>query len=206
MQRRLTLALPLLLCACAGIPVNLNEYDGADAGHAVVAIAAAADTHYFQYVLRLRRVGTEGDITQRFVYAQGNLLLAQQPDWTDSSGSGVVQSLKLAPGEYEIYNFNVTDVNARYRTEYSSRQPVAIRFTVRSGQTTYVGHYRAHKQTLRTRAGAIEADGARFVVIDRQAQDLALLLRRNPNAAPAPVVNATPDPARLGNPYFVRSL
>lgn len=190
-----------LISACGSIPDVRNEYKGQDAGRIAIGIGAAANTNYSSYSLVFRRVGEKEP--NRFVYFQHNEFSAQKRDYENQIENGVVQSFQLAPGDYEIYNFDVFMNGGTVQNHYSSRSEFSIPFTVRSNETTYLGNYQANliqgKNFFRMTIPA----GAIFVVSNREKVDIELVQKRMPSVVLGPVTNATPATKSIANPFFV---
>lgn len=204
--RLLAIVLAALVTGCASVAQLPADYAGADAGRVVIGIGAHGGTSYPSYSLLFRTRDPAVPAAQagvgRFTYFQTNMFYKQAPDYRSSREEGVVLVRALPPGEYEIYNFNIYFNTGMVEKNFGARVDVAIPFTVKTGVTTYLGNYQANGQTGKNVFGMPLPAGAVFAVSDRLADDLALA-QAKAAAPPGAAVNATPDPARLGHPYFV---
>jgi hypothetical protein len=203
MKRILVLLLAVLLTACGSIPDVRNEYQGPDAGRVAIGIGATVPTRYSSYSLVFRKVGEKDAPANRFVYFQDNSFSAQKRDYDNAAENGVVQSFRLPPGDYEIFNFDIFLNQGTVQKNFGSRQAFSIPFTVRPNETTYLGNYQANLITGKNIFGLTLPAGAVFVVSDRAQADVALAQKRLPAVQFGTITNATPKPASLGNPFFV---
>jgi hypothetical protein len=201
--RILTLLAAFLLSACGSIPDVRNEYQGPDAGRVAIDIGASANTHYSSYSLNFRKVGDKDAEPNRFVYFQHNEFSAQKKDYDNSEENGVVQSFRLPPGEYEIFNFDIFLNGGTVQKNFGSRKEFSIPFKVRSNETTYLGNYQANLVMGTNFFGMSMAAGAVFVVADREKVDIELAKKRLSNVAFGPISNATPTAQSIANPFFV---
>jgi hypothetical protein len=206
MRKSILLLLPLaFLGACASAPRIPTDYAGADGGKVVVGIGAAAGTTYSSYALQFRKRGSAGAPAQqgsgRFIYFQTNLFSKQTPDYAANGESGVVLVESLPPGDYEIYNFDVFYNGGTIQKNFGSKTDVSIPFSVKPGTTTYLGNYQANKLIGQNVLGMPLPAGARFIVSDRLASELPIAQAKAKTPLGTPE-NASPDPERLGNPFF----
>lgn len=198
--------LPLaFLGACASVDSIPTNYAGADGGKVVVGIGAAPGTSYSSYALQFRKRVNAGAAAQpatgRFIYFQTNIFSRQTPDYTANGENGVVLVEALPPGDYEIYNFDVFYNGGTVQKNFASKTDVSIPFSVKPGATTYLGNYQANKLTGKNLLGMPLPAGAVFIVSDRLATELPIAQAKAKAALGTPE-NATPDPDRLGNPFF----
>jgi hypothetical protein len=205
MMKRLLLCAPVLLAGCAiGLP---TDYQGPDAGHAVIGIGATTDTHYNSYSLLFRRIDSpapRGSLhdTGWLSYYESMISL-QKRDYDDAQEAGVVVTADLPPGRYELFDFSAFN-HGGVDTYYRSPWPFSIPFTIEPGKTVYLGNYQANGPHSRNVQGLPLHADLTFVVEDRQARDMAVA-RAHPGGAslPSSVEDATPVVASIGNPRFV---
>lgn len=191
------------LSACVSIPEVRNEYQGADAGRIVIGIGASKNTQYSSYSLIFRKIGDKNSEPSRFVYFQESLFSAQKRDYDNAVENGVVQSFRLPPGDYEIFNFNIFLNGGTIQKNFSSRVDFSIPFKVRANETTYLGNYQANTVIGKNLFGLPMPAGAIFIVNNREIEDIELAKNRLPNASFGPILNATPTVQSIANPYFV---
>lgn len=203
-MKGLIFALALAISAgCASVPDVANEYSGADAGRVAIGIGTAKGTYYNVYSLFFRKVGEKK--SDRFAYFHENMFTAQKRDYENALESGVVQSFRLSPGDYEIFNFSIFLNGGTVQNTYGSKQEFSIPFTVKSNETTYLGNYQANKVMGKNFFGLPLPAGAVFIVSNREKDDLELVKKRITNVAFGAVINATPVVATIRNPFFVDS-
>jgi hypothetical protein len=201
MRNSLILLFTTLLTACASVLMPL-DYAGNDRGHVVVGIGADADTVYESYNFLFRRVGSGSEAqTGRFQWIQRNVFHAQKPDYKSDTESGYVAVASLPPGDYEVFNFEVWQRGFNYEARYSSKQPFSIRFSVRPGETTYLGNYAASGISGRNIIGLSVQAGAYFVLSSAVDRDVAIARSKEPKLS-LKMSDQTPSPASVGNPYF----
>jgi hypothetical protein len=202
MFKLLAVALVALLAGCATVDFVPTDYAGPDAGKVVLGIGAATGTLNSSYSLKFRKKGlatTEKPAIGWFTYMQDNLFHRQEPDYQSPTEMTLVLVKSLPPGEYEIYNFDVTPFGS---TNYSSRYNFSIPFSVKAGQTTYIGNYQANKLTTKNLLGLSEPAGAFFVVSDRMQTELPIAETKSMSKL-EPVQDSTPEPGQIGSPFFV---
>ncbi len=196
----------LLLAGCSTVDRLPTDYAGADAGKVVVGIGAAAGTSYSSYALLFRKrdasAGAENAARGRFIYFQTNTFSKQTPDYRSPVESGVVLVHSMPPGEYEIYNFDVFFNGGTVQTNFGSRNNFSIPFSVKRGETTYLGNYQANALTGKNVLGIPRPAGAVFVVSDRLKDELAIAEAKTKSRLDS-AHDATPQPSQIVNPYFV---
>lgn len=200
-----SLVAALMLSACSSVPDIRNEYQGSDAGRVAIGIGASAKTYYSSYSLIFRKVSEKNSNSNRFTYLQDNVFSAQKRDYDNSEENGIVQSLRLAPGDYEIFNFDIFLNGGTVQKNFSSKSEFSIPFSVRPKETTYLGNYQANMVTGKNFFGFNVLAGAVFVVTDREKADFDLVMKRLPSISLGPVTNATPKVNAIANPFFVET-
>jgi hypothetical protein len=181
-------ALSLSCCATDSVP-----YRGGDGGYLIASIGAQFDANFPNYKFKYRSL----DRTY-----EGSISLPSHPervvrgeDFKSPAKWGVVTVARLAPGSYEIYNYDIS-VGVRL----SRGQDFSIPFTVRSGEPTYLGEYLAQTGLERDMLGIASArPPLAFVISNEQQRDIGLARSRFPEIANVPVTNAVPDPKN--NPF-----
>lgn len=157
-----------LLAGCSAIGLQ-RDHTGADAGRVLIGIGAAENTSFSQYTLHYRRIGREAEAAPfkgAFVMHQRSVIHRawQTRDYDVPGEAGIVVVQAIPAGDYEIYNFEISDSGGTHTTRAWSRHPFSIRFSVRAGEAVYLGNYQAN------RIGA----GALFVVSNRLDRKLAI--------------------------------
>jgi hypothetical protein len=188
-----TFILVTLVGGCASVSV----YEGPGAGYAVTSIAVRSGGPFNTVGLHFRRRGT-GDDRGRLWFSSDALTVGPKADFDTAQGKGMVGSLRLAPGEYEIFN-----VEARYgQNWFSAKQDFSIPFTVSAGTITYVGAYTFDAVYGENIFGSTVPAGPVILIRDEQARDVAAVKARLPEAAGLSVQRSVPDPKALRLPYF----
>lgn len=193
----------LLLAGCAiGLP---TDYQGPDAGHAVIGIGATKDTHYNSYSLLFHRI--DGQAPSKAMRDIGwlsyweSMITLQKTDYDDAAESGVVVTADLPPGRYEVFNFDVYNKGGVTVT-YSAGRPFSIPFVIEPGKTVYLGNYQANAPRPDSRSGLQLRAPVTFVVENRQDRDMALARTHPGGASLSSVQNATPEVASIGSSQF----
>lgn len=188
-----TFILVALLGGCASVSV----YEGPNAGYAVTSIAIKSGASFDTVGLHFRRRGS-GDDRARLWFSKDFVTLGPKADFDTAQNKGFVGSLRLAPGEYEIFN-----VEARYGNQwFSVKKDFSIPFTVGSGAITYVGAYTFDAVYGKNFFGATVPAGPIISIGDQQARDVAAIKARLPETAGMSVQRSVPDPRALRLPYF----
>jgi hypothetical protein len=188
-----TFILAALLGGCASVSV----YEGPNAGFAVTSIAVRSSAAFDTVGLHFRRRGSGAD-RGRLWFSKDFLTVGPKADFDTAQSKGFFGSLRLAPGEYEIYN-----VEARYGNNwFSIKQDFSIPFTVGPGAITYVGAYTFDAVLGKNIFGSTIPAGPVIFIGDQQARDVAVINARLPETAGMSVQRAIPDPKALRLPYF----
>lgn len=85
--------------------------------------------------------------------------------------AGRLATLRLPPGEYEFHAWQLREPGSNGETEYSPPRDFSYRFSVRPGETTYIGRLNLHLGARNTQRIAVE---------DQRNDDLALLEKKYP--------------------------
>ncbi|BAN50382.1 hypothetical protein [Metapseudomonas resinovorans] len=195
----------LVLAGCKSLTgLNLeDDYRGDDVGHVVIGLGGTAGAQYYSVALYYKRSMFNAgklDELSRFVYPP-LFELVSKPDYVTEQEEGRVLTAKLAPGEYEFVNFHATIYN---QVVYSAGAPFSIPFTVRAGETTYLGNYRAVASEGQGPMGGVKGTPL-FLLQDEAERDLALARKREPGLFKT-VQNATPKAAWIKREFFVDEL
>jgi hypothetical protein len=187
MRKPLTLAaLVLALAGCAGSNYdiarrhdNLRDYKGPDAGFVVASEGGERGGHFDSSGLTFQRVGSEDLVT--FGFAMRKLIGVPDHDFEAGSAIGRVDAKRLPPGDYEAIDlFGVQNVNGgQFRRKLA---PGTLRFTVKTGETVYLGRYVIGEMRF----------SPRLLISDSQAADMALAKTRLHELTDAVVTSAVP--------------
>jgi len=167
-------------------------------GKGVVVFGFGADhlLEYTNYTLLLR--STDHVHLRTVTYrrsasaARGNT----RDDYYDTDESGNVQSLTLAAGSWEIYNFQFGRADGEYAV---AKTDFSLPFTVTPGQTAYIGDYRAgtipQREITPGSAGRLG-----FYVTDMNARDTTIARERDQSLGAIAI--EIPDVSAAHCPFF----
>ncbi len=195
----LAIVLLLGLPGCVSTGLYSTNYDGKDAGFLVAALGAQGGTVYDVCDLYFRKKDQSFD--GRVLWGQDNFLDDRKPDFDDGTKVGIVDVIRLPPGDYELYNFRLVsrDFYVGYRKarrEFKSKQDFSLPFTIRPGAGTYIGEFLAVGIKAQDKTPA----GAYFLLSNMADRDLPIAKRKQ--AALSEVAAAVPDLRSFGNPLI----
>lgn len=182
-----------------GRGADAEEYRGADGGYVVWSAGSRAIPMNFTFHYRglapapgMRRAwaGTLG------CGCVGMWGARRDFDYTGVE-NGKVTIQRLPPGEYEIHDFGFGGSVAGTITSFSSGRPFVIPFTVRSGQTTYIGGF-ARAVSLGTALEPTLGAAGYFVIADESARDLPIARAKMPDLPDVTIQVA--DVSAFGHP------
>jgi len=139
---RLVMAMACLLSlagmsGCSTPLSRLHDYNGADAGNLLFSLGEPGAPPASQIpTLSGKKLGTDDLIELTYASSWGKVAPLDIPF---AGGTGMVIARKLPPGEYEIGKIDISVSDDVFTV--SNALPVPIRFTIQSGQTTYIGRY-----------------------------------------------------------------
>jgi hypothetical protein len=206
MRKLFTLAVALVfLTSCEHSvmgPLPNSAYKGADHGYVVLSIEVVKPFAYgmnWAYRLDIRK--RDGSYRTNAGYARG--VMFGHPfnmDGPDKDKYGAVAVRALSPGEYEIYNYGVswTDFADHW---FNPKSDFSIPFTVKTGETTYIGNFGAIGLMGRSVIGADVPAGILFVIRDEAARDIAVAKGKVSDLGP--VKSEIADPKALNIPEFI---
>jgi hypothetical protein len=167
-MKRFALLLCCLLTGCAIGPKPVS-YRGADAGALVLSLGQAPGTYYNSYTLL---VGSKGGMDRQSIsFTPSDMLGRGIHDYADSD-TGIVEVRNLAPGDYEIFDFQIYYNNGAVSEDWSSKTAVSLPFHIATGQATYIGNFMAVGLRGKNLLGLPVPAGAYFVVSDKGARDI----------------------------------
>ncbi|MBI3676174.1 MAG: hypothetical protein HY243_06110 [Proteobacteria bacterium] len=194
-MKKLAAIVCLFLTGCVTDRVD-TSYHGSDAGVLVFSAGSIAGKRGVQIFYRkvgqpsgVRGFGGDGSI-----YYNPGSIFTRDPDFTGHE-TGEVTVQHLEPGEYEIYTWQVAEgMGGLGEVLWSPRSDFSLRFTVRPGQTTYIGDYARFQFP-----GAYTA--FTFVISDKHERDIAIAKKVEPNLPPVTI--QVPDVSRLNEPSLL---
>ena len=174
--------------------VTVKDYRGADAGYALLSISRLAEQErgYHAYHLNARRTDVQNWDVFRFYYK------TRKSDYEDDTEAGVVFLRAMEPGDYKIFGVSYF-IGI---TTYSSAVEFSIPFTIRPGETTYLGNYLGVSLMGEGIFGIPMPYAGYFVVTDQEERDVERAKQRRPEFPITKVNNAMPDNSIFSLPYF----
>jgi hypothetical protein len=102
-------------------------------------------------------------------------------DVVDDDAKGRLVTLRLTPGEYELYSWRMREPNAYGEREYTPPQNFSYRFSVQPGEITYIGRLNLYFD---------ERNASRISVKDRRIDDFKLFRMKHPALATENITSA----------------
>lgn len=122
------------------------------------------------------------------------------PDYHDEYETGKVQIQHLAPGDYEVYSYNFGGSLAGTGFHFFPAKPLSLPFTIKPGQTTYIGNFARAPSLGTPLADKLGATGY-FVVSNKHERDIAIAKTKEPNLPP--VTDAVTDVSQFELPNLL---
>jgi hypothetical protein len=169
--------------------------DDAGQGKIVLGFGAAPEMKFVSYAFFFR----SADHRHRdyVSYDQNGLFTADRRDFDDATENGAVKILTMPAGDWEFIMLKEMD-SAETTYDYGTND-ISIPFTVKAGETVYIGDFKAVLQSPRTGSDYYPIP-AKFIVGDRSARDIPIAQKKN--KAIGAVTVAIPDVAALHSPLF----
>jgi hypothetical protein len=160
-------------------------------------------TPYTSTKLFFRAKGYE--LSRPFSYAHG--LRTGFPDFSEAEARGIVFFAQLAPAEYEIFAFELSQFRAQFgSTTFRSDVKFSIPFSVAEGRVTYLGQFLSVAAYGKNVFGMAVPGGGYFVFSDKMERDIRLLQNEKTDFDFANTHRALIDPKLLGLPFFREAL
>ncbi len=179
-------ALAAALAGCAGSNFDigrrqeaLRDYKGADAGFVVASEGGERGGAFDASGILFQRVGTEDLLG--FSFGTRQMFGTPDHDFEAGSAIGKVRAMRLPPGDYDAYELH----GEQYANGGRARQQLApgqLRFTVKAGETTYIGRYVFEERNYHPR----------LLISYKQAEDIAVAKSRLPELPVTAVTSAVP--------------
>jgi len=192
-MRKLIVALLATLLLGRGASAYSTTYRGPDAGYLVFSVGYVERA--LEVVFRFRKPGAKEDFWAdcRLHYNASPLL--RTPLDYQGHESGAVRVYTLEPGEYEIFSWETSTGGVTGPEDYYSR-PFSLKFTIRPGETTYIGTYEIVPTFQVGPGGWLNGSPFYFVIADRHERDLPIAQKKEPKL-PMPAVVQVPDVSGL---------
>jgi hypothetical protein len=175
-------------CAAAHARDRIDaDYHGPDAGVLVFSTSTLKISMNFDFYFKHKGADLDSDS-----YGPGKIECAcvgfwhptmSDADYHDDYETGKVQIQYLAPGDYEVYTYNFGGSVAGVGFHYFPAKPLSLPFTIRQGQTTYIGNFARAPSLGTPLADKLGAEGY-FIVSDRSDRDIAIAKQKEPNLPP----------------------
>ncbi len=199
MRRFLLTALIATLAGCGTAPDI--AYTGDDAGQVLLSLSEFGAPRHAVYDLAIRRIDGPGETHIRLVQLTGQF--DSTLDYATPEDHGVVRTARLAPGAYELYNFQIEDRGLIAKT-YGPNKPFSIPFTVKARETVYLGNFRAYPIKRPNLVGLPTPAGAFFLMSDAARRDLLVAQKRD--AKLGAINTQIPDAASIASPDFTNAV
>tara|TARA_B100000767_G_C19711341_1_gene512935 strand:+ start:763 stop:1404 length:642 start_codon:yes stop_codon:yes gene_type:complete len=187
-----------LLVGCVGIITP--DYEGGDAGYAVIGIGAAQGTMYTTYRFDFRKA--DGTGIDSFFYFQNNSVWGRGNDYENGKETGVIDARALPPGEYEIYSYEIFHINGMVHRTFSPKEEFSIPFSILPGETAYLGNYQANGLKAVNIFGMPLPGGAYFIHNDTVDRDIEIAKKLKPTFLVDKINKFLASKETLELPYF----
>lgn len=124
------------------------------------------------------------------------------PDFNTGYETGKVRIQHLRPGKYEVYSFEFIGSSIGDWIIWHPKKPFSIPFTIKPGETTYIGNF-ARAPSLGTPKAAELGAAGFFVVSDKHQRDIEIARTKRPDLPPVTV--SVTDVSEFGVPFFLAS-
>lgn len=199
MRRFFLSALIATLAGCSSAPEV--AYSGDDAGQVLLSLSEFGTPRHALYDLAIRRVDGPGETHIRLVQMTGQFDTTL--DYATPEDHGIIRTARLAPGTYELYNFQIED-RGLIAKSYGPNQPFSIPFTVKTGETVYLGNFRAYPIKRPNLVGLPTPAGAFFLMSDASDRDIPAAQKRDPKLVL--ISTQIPNAASLASPDFTNAV
>ena len=190
-----------VLVGCVGIITP--DYEGSDAGYVVIGIGAAQGTMYTTYRFDFRKAGGSG--IDSLFYFQNNSVWGRGNDYETNLETGVIDARALPPGEYELYSYKIFHITGMVDRTFSPKEEFSIPFSVRPGETAYLGNYQANGLKAKNIFGMPLPGGAYFIHSDTEERDLEIAKKLKPTFMLDKVNKFFANDEALSLPFFTTS-
>jgi hypothetical protein len=188
-MRLAVLAIAALLVGCAGPQVPSSTAPSATVQKAVVVLSVAHENAAQNWSSTVFYFGATGSNSDRNVKSmEQTLIMTPKSDFSNKYGSLYI--LDMEPGDYEIRSWRVASGLFVF-TPATAPQP--LRFSIKRGEVKYIGSLQMDLQLRRTMFDTQIAQGARPIIRDDSAVDIALAESRVPALASKVVVELLPQ-------------
>jgi hypothetical protein len=189
-----------VLSGCAATAPQLDtNYQGADAGKVFASISTERTAYSVMSILVRSRTVTQEATNTPTAALQYSLSFSKSPDFHIGYEHGDVSILTLAPGDYEVFGFKMIQ-SGLVTVSASSDTLKPVPFTVRSGETHYLGGYRI---TVKNNSFGLPSPFLPKIWIrDKLERDLPIARNKEPGM-PSVVQKIVPSAAAFENLVFV---
>lgn len=145
------LLLSILLFALAGCSTRyeqLRDYAGPDSGTVLVSVGMTNENTMHYASLTVRQKGSQNLVDLKFSPRAAAYFGGTSIDFRDANGSYSLLQLKLPPGEYEIFEYGSGANLGTSMVWVGAPAGLAIPFSVKRGEVTYLGQYRVGLNVL----------------------------------------------------------
>ena len=190
-------ALVSVLASCATVGGGAYDTPGTDSGCVVIAVGANGDVDQGTHSLNIRSL--DKSVNTLAYYRESENVPVEQ-SFADREARGVVRTLFLPPGQYEIFNFKTFVNGYPSTTTFGPEKDISIRFSVEKKETTYVGEYLVNPVRRKSLWGRMVLVGTFLTVSDQQDRDLRIANAKTSLAQCGKVSKNVVDPSGAGSP------
>ncbi len=158
------------LAGCATKFDRLQSYNGTDSGYLVASVGKTSDNpmNITRVYFRLKETNDHG----YFEYAPKTFRTTSPKMFEAPNGESTLSVKRLPPGEYEIYDYSAGSDYGTLEVWFTKPAALAVPFTVRSSETTYLGQLLVGIRYKKVNLGN-QAQGATLELSDQRHRDLA---------------------------------
>lgn len=198
------IALSLTACwATTDTPTRWNQLPAEQVGWAFGTITAemsGPSGPLSRYIIRFRNLDTR---EEGFLSVNPGMDSSGDPDlYERRKTSGTFFDIPMPAGRYEFYDVWMVAATGFGSTEYRSREPFSVPFTIENGKMHYLGEFRAYPLVGRNVFGMSLPAGGYFVLRDQEDRDTKLLLKRRQAATIGPVKNLARELDTARTPFL----
>ena len=199
----LLLGLSLVACASSDTPARWKQLPPEQVGWAFGTITAemsGPSGPMSRYTIRFRNLDTK---EEGFFSINPGLDSSGEPDlYERRKTSGAFFDIPMPAGRYEFFEFWTVAASGFGSTEYRSREPFSVPFTIEQGKVHYLGEFRAYPLVGKNIFGMSLPAGGYFVLRDQEQRDTKLLLKRREVATVGPVKNVARELDTKRTPFL----
>ena len=182
-----TICMAIGLAGCVTTPTYHAIRPTEETGVVVLSLGSRGKFGVSSHALKIRAIGKTDEVLAS--YLEENLFTPTPRDFDKDGTNGTVVLRHLSPGSYEIFNFSTFFNGYPSTATFQSKQDFSIRFSVKKGETAYLGRFLANRATGKNLLGMTVTAGVFFDVSDQAQEDLRIAATRFSPIGQQPSVN-----------------